>query len=121
MPVRAVLDEVVRPDVTGPLRPQAHARAVVEPEASPLRLSGWDFEPLPPPDALDPLHVDRPAVTPEQGRDPAVAVASILQSQGDDGGCQGGLVFGHHGALTLRRTMLAQDTAGEAFRHAMLG
>ncbi len=34
------LDEVVRPDVVGPLRTQPDARSVVEPEASPLWLLG---------------------------------------------------------------------------------
>ena len=61
--VRAILDDIVGPDVVGPLRPRAHARAVVP----------------------------------------------VLQSQGDDGGGQGGFVLDHHGAGALGRAVLAQD------------
>ena len=58
---------------------------------------------------------------PEHRRDPTVAVAPVLESQGDDGRRQGGLVLDQHGPLALGGAMLAQDTAGEAFRHAVLG
>ena len=102
----AMLDEVVGPDMVRPLRPQAHARAVVEPEAGSLRLSSWNLEPLPPPDPFDPLHVDRPAIAPEQRGDPTVPIAPVLESQRDDGGGQCSLVSDHHGALTLCRTVL---------------
>ena len=45
----------------------------------------------------------------------------MLQRQGDDGSRQSGFVLGQDGDLALGRTMLTQDTAGEAFRDAMLG
>ena len=45
----------------------------------------------------------------------------VLKSQSDDGGRQSGLVLNHDGAFALRRTMLTQDTASEALRHAVLG
>jgi hypothetical protein len=46
----AILDEVVGPDVVRPLGPETHARPVVEPETTPLRLFHWYFEPFPAPD-----------------------------------------------------------------------
>ena len=104
-----------------PLRPQPQAGAVVEPEARPLRLTSGNLEALAAPDPLDALHVHRPAVTPEQGRDSTIAVAPILQSQSDDGGRHSDLILNHDGDLALGRTMLAQDTASEAFGHTVLG
>ena len=104
-----------------PLRPQPHARAVVEPEARPLRLASRNLEALVAPDAFDALHVHRPAIAPEHRGDPTVAVASVLQRQGDDGSRQSSLVLDHHGDFALRRTMLTQDTASEAFGHTVLG
>src|SRR4051812_12336148 len=68
--VGAMLDEVIGPDVVGPLRPQSQARAVVEPEARPLWLASGNLEPLSPPDPFDLLHVHRPTLTPEHRRDP---------------------------------------------------
>ena len=112
--VRAVLDEVVGPDVIGPPRSEAHARTVVESEARPLGLASRNLEPLASPDALDLLHVDRPAIASEEYRDPTVPVAPVMDGQGDDGGRQSGFVFDQHGAFALSRTMLAQDAASEA-------
>ena len=53
--MRAVLDEVVGPDMVGVLRAQPDAGAIVEPEPATLGLLGWDLEALALPDALDPL------------------------------------------------------------------
>ena len=52
-----VLNEVVRPDMVRPLRPQAHARAVVEPQTAPAGLLARHFQPLPPQDPVDRLDV----------------------------------------------------------------
>ena len=76
--VRAVLHEVVRPHVVLPLRSEADAGSVVQPESTSLRLFGWHREPLAPPDALDPLGVHRPTVGPKKGGDATVAVAAVL-------------------------------------------
>ena len=68
----SVFDEVVGPDVVRPLGAQAHARAVVQPEAAALWLFLRDFQPLPSPDPLDPFGVHSPAGVAQQGRDPPV-------------------------------------------------
>ncbi|OHV14661.1 hypothetical protein BK022_24845 [Methylorubrum extorquens] len=77
-----------------------------DPSAGSLRLPNWNLETVPRPDPLDPLHVGRPAIASERRRDPALPVAPVLESQGDDGGSQCGLVFDHHGALALCRAAL---------------
>ena len=112
----AVLDEVVRPDVIGILGPQPNAGSVVEPEPSSLRLLLWHFEPLPPPDPLDPLLVHEPAGVPQQGCDAPVAITAVLGGQGDDVGGQGRFILRLFGDLTLSGAMLAQNPAGLPFR-----
>ena len=119
--VRAVLDEVVGPAVLGPLPPPPHARAVVEPDARPLRLASGNFEAIAASDPFDAVHVHRPAIAPEHRGDPTLAVASVPQRQGDDGSRQSSLVLDQEGDLALGRTMLTQDTASEAFGHTVLG
>jgi len=52
--VRSVLHEVIGPDVVRPFRPEPDAGAVVQPETTTLLLFLRDFEPLAPPDPLDP-------------------------------------------------------------------
>jgi hypothetical protein len=90
----AVLDEVVGPDMVRVLRPQPQARAIMEPEPALLGLLPRDLQPLPSPDPLDPLAVHRPARLPQQGGDPAVAVAAVPGGERDDVGGQRRLVVG---------------------------
>ena len=78
----AVLHEVIRPDVIGPLRSQADAGAVIEPEAPALGLYLWHFQPFPPPDAVDALDDDLPAFVDQQSADAPVAVAAIPRRKG---------------------------------------
>ena len=63
--------------MVGPLRPEPHTRAIIEPEPGLLALFGWDFQPFTLPDALDPLVVHVPARLVEQPRHYAIAIASI--------------------------------------------
>ncbi len=44
--VGAVSDEVIGPDMVGPLRPQTDAGTVVEPQTPAFRLFGRDLQPL---------------------------------------------------------------------------
>ena len=53
-------ENVVGPDMVRTLRPQPDARAVVEPEPRPLRLSCRNLGPFPPPDPLDAFVVRYP-------------------------------------------------------------
>ena len=47
--VGSVMHEVVRPDMVAIFRPQSHARPVIQPEPSFLRLLHRHFQPLTPP------------------------------------------------------------------------
>ena len=106
-------DEVIGPDVVGPGGAQPRARAVVEPEAAALRLLLWALQPLPPPDALHPLGIHRPARVTQQGGDPPVAVADIGLGQLDDVGGQRRLVVTGAGRLALRGAVLAKGSTDE--------
>jgi len=64
----AVLDEVMEPDMVGPLRSQPRTRTVIEPETGPLVLFRWDFQPFTLPDTLDSPVVHVPACLVEQPR-----------------------------------------------------
>ena len=119
--MRAVLDEVVGPDVVRALRPQPDARAVVEPEPAPLGLPPRHLEPLPPPDPLDPLAVHRPARIPQQGGDPAVAVAAVAGGERDDRGGQCRLVISCRQTFALRGAVLPENPARPPLGHAELG
>ena len=116
-----VLHEVVAPDVVGMLGPQAHARAVGEPQAPPFRLFGRHLEPRTPPDALHPLVVDYPAgLNTQQLGNLAIAVAAVVPSQRDDVFGQSGLVPAPLRRLARRRTVLSESLTGTALRGAQL-
>ena len=118
--VGAVLDEVVGPDVIAVLGPEPDTGAVVEPEATPLGLPGRNLQPLASPDPLDPLVVHEPARIPQQGRDLAVAIATILARKLDDVGRELFLVVPAPRALALRRAVLAERRTGAALGDGQL-
>jgi len=111
----AVLDEIVRPDMALVHRPQPDAGTIIQPETAAFRLFHWNLEPFTPPDAIDALLIHMPAVSPQQGRDPAVAIPAKPLCQGDDGRCQHILVVARNAWFALGRAVLADHTAGPAF------
>ena len=99
-----------------PLGTQPDAGAVIEPKPAPLRLLPWHFQPLAPPQALDPLVVDLPAGVAQQGRDAPVTVTAILAGQLDHVRDQAILVVTVARDAALGRAMLPQHPASAAFR-----
>ena len=71
--------------MVGPLGPQPHARAVVEPQTAPFWLLLRHFQPLPSPDPPHPLDVHPPAFVDQHPADPSIAVAAVLRGQPLDG------------------------------------
>ena len=119
--MRPVLDEVVGPDMVGPLRPEPEAGPVIEPEAALFRVFSRHFQPLPPPDPLNPLGVHHPPCLAQERGDAPVAVAAILDCQGHDLRGEPLLVFSGSQRAALGRSWLDQDPAGAALRHPELG
>ena len=69
---------------------------------------------------MNPVLAYLPSRCLQQRGDAAVAVASVLGRQGDDGTGQRILVGRHGGHVALRAPVLADDPAGVTFREAVL-
>lgn len=115
--LRALLDEVIRPDVVGSLWPKTDAGPLVQPHTAALGLFAWYFQPFPTPDAIDALDVDPPAGGNEHLANAPVAISAIPRRQPDDGSRQRGFVVRRLEMPSLRRTWLSYDSAGAALRN----
>src|SRR5215468_1131299 len=114
-----VEEEIPRPDMVLVLRRPPHAAVGTRPQPPLLPLFPGDFQPLLPPEPVDPLAVDPPARAPQQGPDPTVAVARVLPHQLQHLRHQPGLPLpGLPGPLPLRGALLVQHTAGAALGDA---
>ena len=61
-----------------------------------------------------------PAFTPEERRDPSVAISPRLRRELDQPGDQAGLVVGHVSAVPMRRSRRRQHPTGPPFRHTQV-
>src|SRR5215217_6420336 len=118
--MRAIFEEIVRPDVIGSLWPQTDAGAVGQPKTPTFGLLVWDFQPLASPDALNPAIANHPAGPAQQGCNLAVAVATILASQFDDICRQPLRIHATLWQLPLRRAMLPERRTGATLGHLQL-
>jgi hypothetical protein len=120
----AVLDEVIGPDMALMCRPEPHARSIIQPQSPALRLLLRDFEPFTSPLArksinnrflpaqpINALLIHMPTVSPQQFRDPAIAVSAKLSGEPDDRFCQCRLVTTRCPGLALGRAMLIDHAA----------
>lgn len=117
----SIFNKVVRPDVVGVLRPKTDAGSVIEPKTSTFGVFGRYFKPLTPPDPGYPLSVHPPARVSQHRRDPAIAIATVLDSQSRDISGQCRLIIGSDWLLALRGAMLAKNSASKPLRDAMPG
>jgi hypothetical protein len=106
--MRAVLDEVVGPDVIGAFWPQPNAGAIGQPQTPASGLFGRHLQPLAPPDPLHPAIADRPTRVAQQGRDLAIAVAAVLTGELSDIGRELFGIFSAPRDLALRRAVLSE-------------
>jgi hypothetical protein len=118
--LRAILDEIVRPDMALAFGPQPDAGAAVQPKPAALWLLLRNFEPFPPPDAVHPFQVDPPAFTAKQRRNPPVAVTAVGCGKPDDRGCQCILIIGDRWPAALCCARLPKHSARPAFGHLNL-
>jgi len=95
-------------------RPQPDAGAIIQPQPTPLGLFLRDFQPLAPPDPIDPFLVHMPAVSPKQGGDATIAVAAELFSESDDRFGQSLLACSTARLLALGRSVLTERLTGPA-------
>ena len=119
--MRSIFNKVVRPDVVGVLRPKTDAGSVIEPKTSTFGVFGRYFKPLTPPDPGYPLSVHPPARVSQHRRNPAIAIATVLDSQSRDISGQCRLIIGSDWLLALRGAMLAKNSASKPLRDAMPG
>jgi hypothetical protein len=117
----SIFNKVVRPDVVGVLGPKTDAGSVIEPKTTAFRLFGRYFKPLTPPDPGYPLSVHPPARVSQHRCNPAIAIATVLDSQSRDISGQCRLIIGSDWLLALRGAMLAKNTASKPLRDAMPG
>ncbi len=117
----SIFNKVVRPDVVGLLRPKTDAGSVIEPKTSTFGVFGRYFKPLTPPDPGYPLSVHPPACVSQHRRNPAIAIATVLDSQRRDISGQRRLIIGSGWLLTLRGAVLAKNSASKPLRDAMPG
>src|SRR6266852_5627317 len=76
--------EVVAPNVIRTLRPQPHARPIVQPQPTAWPLFLRHSQPLTTPDPLYPVFAHVPAITLQQRRNSPVSVATVFTGQGND-------------------------------------
>jgi len=117
----SIFNKVVRPDVVGVLRPKTDAGSVIEPKTSTFGVFGRYFKPLTPPDPGYPLSVHPPARVSQHRCNPAIAIATVLDSQSRDISGQRRLIIGSDWLLALRGAMLAKNSASKPLRDAMPG
>ena len=119
--VRAFLDEVIGPDMVGPLVAQTDALSVRKPDATVLGLFGGNLQPLAPPDPLDPLVVDDPAAgrTRHLG-DLPTAEAAVPAGQLNDVGGQPLLIVWPPRNAPLGGPMPSEHPADPALRQSQL-
>src|SRR5690606_37841395 len=113
--IGAAMNKIIRPDMIPVFRPQPDTGSVIQPQPALLWLPRWHFQPLPPPQALDPLVVHLPSGIPQQSRNPTIAIAAILSGQFDQVGVQAIFIRSPLRQLALRGAMLAQHP-GQARR-----
>ncbi len=118
--MRSGTHEVIASNMIRPFRPQPHTGTLIQPQSSPGSLLLRHFQPLPPPDPLHPILAHWPACTPQQCRDPPVAVAPVLRRQGNDR--SGEAIFVQHRIrlVSLCPSPLPQQPAAMPFRQPVL-
>jgi hypothetical protein len=102
------------------LRPQPHARSIVEPQPSSRLLLLWNLQPFATPDSLDSILANSPVRPLQQRRDAPVSVASVLAGQLDNGLRESIFVFTLCRLVALRAAWLIYQLARPPLTHPTL-
>ena len=113
-------DKVVAPDVILMLRPQPHARTVVQPQAGLVASVSAALSALPAARSAALGPCPHPSPLAQHRRDPPIAVASILAGQLQDGSRQPIFVVALDRDVSLRPSPLPQQPARMPLRQPML-
>src|SRR5262249_22431935 len=116
----AVLNEIIGPDMAFAFRPKPDAGAVVQPKPPASWLFLWHFQPLSPPNPVNPLEIDAKALGLQQRPDPAIAVTAIGRGQTEDRLRQRILIIANERMPALCRAWLPDDSARATLRHRHL-
>ena len=115
-----VVDEVIRPNVVPPGRAQPDAGTIIKPETTPLGLFPGNLQSFASPQSFDPFVVDLPTRSPEQGRNSAIAIPTILPGKLNHVGNQLRFIGAAFWPAPLGRAVLPQNLADTALRHLQL-
>ena len=112
--------EVVAPYVIRTLRPQPHARPIVQPQPPTGPLFLRHFQPLATPDALYPILAHLPTITLQQRRNSPVAVTTVFTGQCNDCFRQRIFIDPWDRGIALCPSPLPQQPAGMSLAHFVL-
>ena len=112
--------EVVAPNVIRTLRPQPHARPVVQPQPTARPLFLRHFQPLTTPDTLYPIFAHVPTITLQQRRNSPVSVTTVFTGQGNDHLRQCLFVDPLDRGIALCPSPLPQQPTGMSLAHFVL-
>jgi hypothetical protein len=113
-------DKVITPHMVSALRPEPHARSIVEPQATPCFLLLWNLQPFATPDSLDSILANLPACPLQQRGDAPVAVAPILAGQQNDRLSKSIFVFALCRLVALCAAWLVHQPARPPLTHALV-
>lgn len=116
--MRALLDEIISPDMMTPAWPKPDAGTVIEPKPTALGLPCRHLQSFPSPDPRHTLGIHMPALSTQQRRDPAIAITPKLAGKIDDGFGERCFVVGDLSNMSLGRTRLAKNMTGSTFGNA---
>ena len=118
--LRAIGDEVIRPDVVPIRRTLANARAIRKPQPAPFWLFLRHLEAVSPPESFDAFVIHRPAFPAQEPGDAPIPIPPILRGPFDEARDQPGFVVRDVRPMPLRRPRLTEHSAGPPLRDAQL-
>ncbi len=112
-------DKVARPDMIAMLRTQPNTRSIIEPQSPSWLLLLWNLQPFATPDTLNSILAYWPAGALQQRRDPAIAIATILAGQLNNGPGQLIFIFTMYRNQPLRASGLIDQSARTSLTDSM--